>query len=164
MANLEIAVIIYADPSLHTEECHAALVVGQDTHHFYIYHAVEDSDTDTEMKFERAFKSKDPLTTNRRHQVIPVQGAIAKADFDKLDKALKSTQVPRPREGGWNCQNWVEKALESLEKEGLMKGVEHPVSFFGTIFPCLCSDLSRPACPGSFQSSCDLNWMLRKFC
>lgn len=134
MANLEISVVIYADPSLYATECHAALVVGQDTHHFYIYHAVEDSSTEAEMKFERMFKCKDPLTTNRRHQVIPVKGGIAKADFDRLDKALRSTQIPRPREGGWNCQNWVKQALESLEKEGLMKGVEPPVSFFGAYF------------------------------
>lgn len=166
MANLEIAIIIYAGPSLHASECHVALAVAQDSQHFYMYHAVEDASTKNEMKFERSFRTVDPLKTHRRHQIIPVKRPIAKADFDKLDSALSSMPILRPRVSGCNCQEWLLQALESLEKEGLMKDVEPSVSLLNPF--CLTHAAIRVTMrvPGnlSLSQSCDLNGILRKDC
>lgn len=122
-----MSILMYAAPSLSADECHVALAVSPDSEHFYTYHAVDDACNPKEMKFERMFRSVS-LKTTRPHQVLRPDCSIAKTDFDKLDKALCGTPIPRPRANGWNCQNWLRQALESLEKEGLLPNTEPPVS------------------------------------
>ena len=135
MADLQVSIVIYATRSSDASECHVALAVAKDSKHFYLYHATEEPFIKNEMKFERIFREVDPLLTGRRHHVLSVKGPIANAQFDKLNKALSDTPVPRPKPEGWNCQTWLRRALEMLEKEGLVNDVEPPVSKSGTIIP-----------------------------
>ena len=128
MANLRISIMIYADRSLHTDDCHVALVIAVGKYCCYLNHAVQDAVTPEEMKFERMFRTVDPMRTNRLHQVCMLESHVAKAHFNRLDRVFRETPVPRPRGESWNCQKWLLQALANLEKEGLMKKGEAQVS------------------------------------
>lgn len=136
MEDLKLCIIIYNERSSYANCCHVALVVAQGKLRYWLYHATEDATIKGGgLKFERSFRTRSPMTTNRPHHVIPFKEDIAKANFDKLDQALRNTPVPRPRPEGWTCQNWLRQALKNLEKEGLTKDVEPLVSLFGAKCP-----------------------------
>ena len=143
MANLVVSIVIYATSSSDANECHVALAVRLDLQHSYLYHAVQDDSAKGQMKFERNFRHNDHTTTGRRHHLLPVKEPIAKVDFEKLDKALSSTPIPRPRPEGWNCQTWLRQALKSLEKEGLVKDAETFVSLFDQFYSLCCELLTQ---------------------
>lgn len=130
MAYLVVSIVIYATSSSDANDCHVALAVRLDLQHSYLYHAVQDDSTKGQMKFERNFRRADHTTTGRRHHLLPIKEPIAIADFEKLDKALSSTPIPRPRPEDWNCQTFLRQTLKSLEKEGLVQDVETLVSLF----------------------------------
>ena len=135
MEDLKLCIIIYNERPSHANCCHVVLVVAQGKERFHLYHATEDGTIKGGLKFERSFRTRSPMTTNRPHHIIPFKEPIAKANFDKLDQALRSTPVPRPRPEGWNCQSWLRQALGNLEKEGLTKDVEPLVSLFAADCP-----------------------------
>jgi hypothetical protein len=115
MSNLTIHIIVYAEPSLRPNEAHVALsVYHPGLKHYYIYHVIEDVATESEMKFERQARDRDPLGSTRPHQEVPLP-SIPESNFEQLDRALRNTTVPRPKPSTWNCQAWLRQAMENME-------------------------------------------------
>lgn len=120
MSDLAVHIIIYAEPSLRPHEAHVALTVAfPGSTIFYIYHAIEDITTETEMKYERQPRDRDPLGTKTPHQAIALP-KIRSSNADQLDRILQNTPVPRPRPSDWNCQTWLQQVMTNMESADLL--------------------------------------------
>lgn len=114
---LAIYIMIYAEASLSPHEIHVALLVnlpGARKH--YIFHAVEDISTETEMMFEKLEKALDPLGTKTAHERIALSTAIPESQFESISNTLAATPVPRPKPANWNCQSWLREGLVNMER------------------------------------------------
>ncbi|RMD39783.1 hypothetical protein DV735_g5346, partial [Chaetothyriales sp. CBS 134920] len=125
MATLHIHIIIYAEPSLRPHEAHVVLsVYHPSSRKHYIYQAVEDVATESEMKFEREETEKNAQSSTAPHQEVPVPSSgvplLPESKFDQLDALLQTTPVPRPKPATWNCQSWLRQALQNMESAGLV--------------------------------------------
>ena len=120
MSNLSIHIIVYAESSLRPHEAHVALsVYHPGSRKYYIYHAVEDVATESEMKFERQARDRDPRGSTTPHQEVPVS-SIPVSRFEQLNQILQTTRVPRPKPSTWNCQTWLRQAMENVESASLV--------------------------------------------
>jgi hypothetical protein len=114
---LVLHLIIYAEESLRPHEAHVALSVELfGAKEFYMFHAVEDTATESEMKFEMKKTDRNPLGTKTTHQSIALQTVIPVTRFSDVKANLAGTPVPQPRPQNWNCQTWMRQALLNLEK------------------------------------------------
>lgn len=120
---LVIHIVIYTEPSLSPHESHVALSVQVEvTRKFYVFHAVEDISTESEMKFERSERDRNPLGTKTPHQSILLQTSTPESQFESLSAVLAATPVPRPKPTDWNCQSWVREALMNMEASKFIPG------------------------------------------
>lgn len=120
MSNLSIHIIVYAEPSLRPNEAHVALsVYHPGSRKYYIYHVVEDVATESEMKFERLARDRDPRGSTTPHQEVPLS-SIPVSKFEQLNRVLETTTVPRPKPSTWNCQTWLRQAMENMETADLV--------------------------------------------
>lgn len=120
MSNLSIHIIVYAEPSLKPNEAHVALsVYHPGSRKYNIYHVIEDVATDSEMKFERQARDRDPRGSTTPHQEVPLS-SIPVSKFEQLDRVLRTTGVPRPKPSTWNCQTWLRQAMRNMESENLV--------------------------------------------
>lgn len=120
MSNLSILIVVYAAPRLRPNEAHVALsVYHPGLNKYYIYHVVEDVATESEMKFERQVRDRDPRGSPSPHQEVPLPG-IAVSKFEQLNRILRTTRVPRPKPSTWNCQTWLRQAMEDIESANLV--------------------------------------------
>lgn len=118
---LVLHIIIYAEDTLKPHESHVLLAVQlRNPVKYYVFHAVEDTSTESEMKFEKLEKDRDPLGTKSDHQSIALQTSISRAQFDSLSAVLASTPVPRPKPSNWNCQSWLYSAMVLMEQANFL--------------------------------------------
>lgn len=118
---LMVHLMIYAEPTLSPHESHVLLAVQvANPRKFYVFHAVEDTTTESEMKFEVLEKERDPLGTNTKHQTIALQTHIRPDQFDSLSAVLAAIPVPRPKPSNWNCQSWLYSALVVMEQANFL--------------------------------------------
>lgn len=114
--SLVIYNMIYAEASLKPHESHVALLVtlpGARKH--YVFNAVEDISTESEMKFEKEERPSDPLATQTPHERISLWTTIPESQFEALSNTLAATPVPRPKPENWNCQLWLREGLMNME-------------------------------------------------
>jgi hypothetical protein len=120
MSNLSIHIIVYAEPSLRPHEAHVAMSVYHPSlRKYYIYHVVEDVGTESEMKFERQARDRDPRGSTTPHQEVPIS-SIPVSKFEQLNQVLQTTGVPRPKPLTWNCQTWLRQAMQNVEAASLV--------------------------------------------
>ena len=97
MSNLSIHIIVYTEPSLRPNEAHVALSIYQlDSRKYYIYHVIKNAATESEMKFERQARDRDPRGSTTPHQEVPLSSILV-FKFKQLNRVLGTTTVPQPK-------------------------------------------------------------------